>query len=78
MKKIVAVLAGLLLLGSVFSIASVLALNITIDCYFDKTTVHPGEYITYTVKVCNNDTIPVGVDFFFTDRPPLEIVSGIE
>ncbi|MEN6378163.1 MAG: hypothetical protein ABFD15_01090 [Methanofastidiosum sp.] len=54
MKKIFAILISLLFLGSIVGITSLSANGLTVECYFDKSIVHRGEYVTYTIKLCNH------------------------
>jgi len=54
MKKIFAILISLLFLGSIVGITSLSANGLTVECYFDKSIVHRGEYVTYTIELCNH------------------------
>jgi hypothetical protein len=76
MKKIIAILVSLLFLGSVVGITSLSADGLTVECYLDKNIVHRGEYVTYTMKLCNPGGGSDYVTFLSIGSPPfLELVS---
>jgi len=63
-KKIFAILISLLFLGSIVGISSLSANGlIQEECYTDKSIVHRGEYVTYTLKLCNHDVDSLYVVF---------------
>lgn len=76
MKKIFSILVSLLFLGSVVGITSLSADGLTFECYFDKSIVHRGEYVTYTMKLCNPGGDDAHVTFLSVGSLPfLELVS---
>jgi hypothetical protein len=76
MKKIIVILISLVFLGSIVGISSLSADVLPVECYFDKSIVHRGEYVTYTVKICNPDVVNRYVEFTSVGSVPfLELVS---
>ena len=77
MKKIISILISLLFLGSIVGISSLSAEGLTYEeCYFDKSIVHRGEYVTYTMKLCNHGVDSEYIKFVSIGSLPfLEVVS---